>query len=149
MDERFGTRPWFSGSRATVSGAGAVFAFGFAALLAGCSPQGPSVEEGRTLYRMNGCASCHGVSGGGDGPVAASLPAKPTDLRNPALFTRGSSESAIAATLAVGIASQDPALSHSHHELLMPGFGHLSEPERLAIARYVISLSNDAVKRRE
>lgn len=52
------------------------------------APQGPSaagaaargqVEEGAEMYRGY-CAACHGSKGVGDGPVAASLKTKPTDL---------------------------------------------------------------------
>jgi cytochrome c553 len=35
------------------------------------------------------CASCHGISGKGDGPVAASLKAKPTDLTRLAAHNKG------------------------------------------------------------
>jgi mono/diheme cytochrome c family protein len=37
-------------------------------------------SAGATLYRRY-CASCHGVAGAGDGPVAEGLSPKPTDLR--------------------------------------------------------------------
>ena len=36
-----------------------------------------------------------------------------------------------------------PALHHTHHELLMPKFDHLTKTERRSIALYVISLRND------
>jgi high-affinity iron transporter len=108
---------------------------------AGCANPSPSGEEGRMLYKANGCASCHGLSGHGDGPVAASLPARPADLRNPAHFLRGDGEAAIAATLAEGISGGGTPNSF-HHALLMPKFDHLTEPERRSIALYVISLRN-------
>lgn len=43
----------------------------------GCSPDGPS--SGRTVF-INSCASCHGVNGRGDGPLASALETKPADL---------------------------------------------------------------------
>jgi mono/diheme cytochrome c family protein len=43
----------------------------------GCSPDSPS--SGRTVF-MSSCASCHGVQGRGDGPLAAELEVKPADL---------------------------------------------------------------------
>lgn len=115
----------------------------FAALSAGCS-RAPSVAEGRVLYEANGCASCHGLSGDGNGPAAVSLPSKPTDLRDPAVFRRGPGETAIAATLAEGVLGAGgsvPALHASHHEFLMPKFDHLTEQERRSIALYVISIA--------
>jgi putative copper resistance protein D len=45
----------------------------------------PSVARGAPLYAQN-CAVCHGVSGRGDGPLAAKLPIRPADLTEPHLF---------------------------------------------------------------
>jgi mono/diheme cytochrome c family protein len=119
-----------------------------AVILAGCvaSTPLPSVSEGRSLYEANGCASCHGRYGHGDGPSAATLPSRPIDLQDASLFKRGSSEDAIANTLAEGIPLPHSvaALHASHHELLMPKFDHLTEAERHSIALYVISLHADA-----
>lgn len=52
-----------------------------AALIALAPSIGASTEEtaGRDLY-LRLCASCHGVSGRGDGPVAPALGEPPTDL---------------------------------------------------------------------
>src|SRR5580704_7246073 len=112
-------------------------------LFAACSRPMASVSEGRSLYRSNGCASCHGTSGRGDGPIAVKLGSKPADLHDPGIFTRGASELEIAKTLAVGIHSTEastPQLHRTHHELAMPKFDHLTEIERRSIALYVISL---------
>lgn len=113
------------------------------AFATGCA-RAPSIDEGRVLYRENGCASCHGLSGDGSGIAAASLISKPTDLRNPGVFKMGASETAISRTLAQGVSGAGgaiPALHATHHEFLMPKFDHLTEHERLSIALYVISLS--------
>lgn len=50
-------------------------------LLGACSRSGspPTPETGAVLYARY-CASCHGVSGRGDGPAAAGLTPPPTDL---------------------------------------------------------------------
>ena len=121
---------------------------GLLALLAlGCAR--PSVSQGRALYQANGCASCHGPQGHGDGPMAPHLPASPIDFRNLSLFKRGTTEDAIAGTLAQGISIDHtvPALHLTHHELLMPKFDHLTETERRSIALYVISLRADDSQR--
>jgi putative copper export protein/mono/diheme cytochrome c family protein/peroxiredoxin len=49
-----------------------------------------SIAAGLNHYEQD-CTTCHGVSGHGDGPVAASLPVKPADLSAPhtALHTGG------------------------------------------------------------
>lgn len=43
----------------------------------GCALDSPS--SGRSVF-VNSCASCHGVTGRGDGPLAAKLEVKPADL---------------------------------------------------------------------
>ena len=110
------------------------------ALLASCAR--PSASEGRALYQANGCGSCHGQNGRGDGPLAPNLPARPIDFRDVSLFKRGATENAIAETLERGVSADHPvpALHYTHHELLMPRFDHLTKTERRSIALYVISL---------
>jgi mono/diheme cytochrome c family protein len=115
-------------------------------LLAACRRPAPSVAVGRSLYAANGCGSCHGESGDGDGPAASRLAVKPADFRHPDLFRNGASESAIAETLAEGVLDKpasDPHFKHRHHELVMPKFDHLTEFERRSIALYVISMSKN------
>ena len=122
---------------------------GSAAILEGCAR--PTVNEGRSLYEANGCASCRGPAGHGDGPLALNLPAKPIDLRDPAQFKRGTSEDEIAETLARGISITHfmPALHHTHHMLLMPSFNHLTRAQRRSIALYLISLRSTDPGRRD
>lgn len=119
-----------------------------AVLVASCAR--PSVNQGRKIYEENGCASCHGPDGHGDGPLASSLPARPTDLRDVSLFKRGATEDAIAKMLAEGISRVHtvPALHYTHHELLMPKFDHLTGTERRSLALYVISLRAGDSQRR-
>ena len=109
-------------------------------LLMGCAR--PSVSQGRALYEENGCSGCHGPDGYGDGLLAHNLPAKPIDFRDVSQFKRGTSEDDIAKTLAEGISivHSIPELHHTHHELLMPQFDHLTKTQRRSIALYVISL---------
>ena len=47
-------------------------------LMGGCN-ESPPPPTGAAMYQRY-CASCHGVSGKGDGPVAASLRRPPADL---------------------------------------------------------------------
>ena len=42
-------------------------------------PNGDSVTAGRTLF-MTHCASCHGETGKGDGPIGLTLNPRPADL---------------------------------------------------------------------
>lgn len=112
---------------------------------AGCaSAPLPTVREGRELYAGNGCASCHGPNGHGDGPVSATLNPRPRDFRDAAAFKRGFDVAAIASTLATGILVDAPVVgaggSPVHHREGMPKFDHLSETERQSLALYVMSL---------
>ena len=50
-----------------------------AAGLAGIAPVIAGADEGAKLYSAL-CASCHGISGRGDGPAAGALVPPPTDL---------------------------------------------------------------------
>ena len=49
-------------------------------LLAASTAAADEVARGRVVY-LRDCASCHGVKGDGQGPVAAELKTPPTDLR--------------------------------------------------------------------
>lgn len=104
-------------------------------LCGGCGPgrDVPSSAEGRTLYAENGCATCHGPSGRGDGPVGATLPRRPRNFTDESSYTNGRDAASIAATLAVGISANGSK---------MPAFGHLNERERLSLAEFVIFLRN-------
>lgn len=57
----------------------AFLAFALSLILASCraAPESPT---GQALY-LRHCASCHGESGNGNGPMAASLRRPPSDLR--------------------------------------------------------------------
>lgn len=109
----------------------AVIAAGLVAI--SCGRQVPqTVDEGHRLYRGNGCATCHGSDGHGDGLVAQTLRTRPRDFRDAQAFKRGRSVEQIATTLQSGFGND---LGR------MPGFSHLSVDERRALALYVISLA--------
>src|SRR5689334_22393569 len=98
-------------------------------------PKGPiDVAAGRAIYEKT-CASCHGVSGLGDGPAAAALNPKPPaigssqemETRSPALLYR---------ILSVGVAGTP-----------MVGFASsLSSDQRWNVVTYLISLRTNAAQ---
>jgi mono/diheme cytochrome c family protein len=101
------------------------------AVLAMACGRPPTAAEGQQLYRGNGCATCHGPLGHGDGPVGRTLTPPPRDFRDVAAFKNGTSVEAIATTLADGLTRDGSQ---------MPRFDHLSARERESLALFVIAL---------
>lgn len=124
LDSAFDDRSAWERTRAAVTRVGSVLHRN------GGTAAAASIEEGRELYGANGCVSCHGPSGRGDGPLAATLSPRPRDFRNATAFKLGNDISTIAQTIAAGIPGGGA----------MPPFPHLTRREREAIARYVVSL---------
>ncbi len=63
-----------------------------AVALAQAAPLAADVSSGERTYRLH-CTACHGVAAAGDGPLAAGLKPKPSNLRDGAsLFARGDDE---------------------------------------------------------
>ena len=81
-----------------------------AVVQAGCR-KAPSAAEGRLLFHENGCANCHGPDGHGDGLLGQTLKVHPRDLRDAAAFKGGTSEDAIAATIANGLGTSASQIS--------------------------------------
>lgn len=90
----------------------------------------PTVAEGRTIYQSDGCASCHGLTGQGDGPVGRTLMPPPRDFRDARAFRNGADAESIAQTLATGIPGGGQ----------MPLYAHLTLRERQSLALYLIAL---------
>lgn len=96
----------------------------------------PDVKLGATVYSSN-CASCHGVTGKGDGPAALRLDPKPiafTDAK------RAQQRSVFALYQIVGQGIPGTA---------MPAFDRLSDADRWAVATYLGQLAHDPQQVRE
>lgn len=107
-----------------------------ASLAAGCEGQSSQaaageIERGKALYAANGCGTCHGLTGRGDGPVARTLSPPPRDFRDAAAFKNGTDHTSVANTIATGLTRDGGQ---------MQSYFHLSSQERHLLARYVISL---------
>ncbi|UWR13177.1 cytochrome c [Sulfitobacter mediterraneus] len=76
----------------------------------------PEAGDGAAFFAEN-CVSCHGTSGQGDGPLAAGLDRKPTDLTLLARANGGSFPTARALSYIYG----DP--EQGHLARVMPQFG--------------------------
>jgi mono/diheme cytochrome c family protein len=77
--------------------------------------------QGRDLY-LRYCASCHGLSGTGDGPVAAALQIRPADLTR--LRERYGEPSPLRQTIAA-IDGRQPVRAHG--DSAMPVWGEIIE----------------------
>ena len=91
----------------------------------------PSMERGRALFAQS-CAACHGPSGGGDGPAAATLDPRPRSFRDPEVTSMLSPVRAFSA-LTDGIAGT-----------AMVSFSGLPDADRWSLAFYVTALRHDA-----
>lgn len=87
------------------------------------------VARGRDLFRGN-CVACHGETGQGDGPSAATLNPKPRNFHSLSSWTNGSKVSQIYKTLEEGIVKNG-----------MTSYGYLPPLDRFALAHYVRSLA--------
>jgi mono/diheme cytochrome c family protein len=66
-----------------------------------------SLERARTLYEIN-CVMCHGVTGEGNGAIAAFLANKPANLTLP--VTQNKSDGALFLTLTNGVTGRMPPM---------------------------------------
>lgn len=94
----------------------------------------PDLQRGAALYQAQ-CASCHGVTGKADGPLAPRLDPPPIAFTD---RERAKSRSVLALyqTITQGVAGTS-----------MPGFSTLSETDRWALAFFAGTLSHDAEMR--
>jgi len=82
------------------------------------------------------CASCHGRSGGGDGPVAGSLKVPPPDLRLLARHNRGEfPRSRVEAFVTHGAGASSPAHGTSDMPVWGPVFRGLGDTDTLSRVR--------------
>lgn len=86
-------------------------------------PSQALIDKGKPLFAQQ-CATCHGASGLGDGPAAASLNPKPRNFADEAGWKNGRRVSEIFKTLTEGLGS-------------MPKFETLPVEERFALIHYI------------
>ena len=93
-------------------------------------PDGPpDLAAGAAIY-LDKCAACHGLTGMGDGELAASLQFAPAALGDPAVATAARSEDWYA------------VVTLGRIDRLMPGFNSLTDQERWDVVGYALSLSS-------
>lgn len=92
------------------------------------APSRELIEEGKTDFAKN-CTPCHGETGQGDGPAAATMNPRPRNFTKADGWVNGADLPAVYKTLTNGIAGSS-----------MASFDYLSRRERMALAHYVLSL---------
>ena len=90
----------------------------------------PSKTRGAELYAQS-CVTCHGTTGGGDGPGAAALNPRPRSFRDPEVMADLSPTRAF------------NALTDGVRGTGMVSFGQLSASDRWSIAFYLFTLRHD------
>ena len=85
------------------------------------------VAKGKDLFHTNGCYTCHGETGHGDGMAAAALNPKPRDFTS-GYWKFGGAPTQVFHTITIG----SPGTG-------MAPYGHLSVADRYALAAYVRS----------
>ena len=108
------------------AGAVALMALASGPGLAGNGDAPGDAKEGGALY-LEYCATCHGIDGGGQGPMAGVLMIKPTDLT--ALAARAEGTFPLPRVVA-RIDGRDPLASHGSP---MPVYGGFFEGEDVAL----------------
>jgi mono/diheme cytochrome c family protein len=110
----------------------------WAVLLAAAAVFAQDKEEGKKLY-VTYCSSCHGESGKGDGPAAASLPVKPANHADGAVMNKLSDKALTDIISKGGQAAGKSAF--------MPAWGaSLKEKQIQDIVAYVRSIANPPYK---
>lgn len=90
-----------------------------------------SLEKGKKLFAEN-CLTCHGEKGAGDGPAGQYLNPKPRHLGTDT-YKNGDTKEKIFETLTNGLKGTT-----------MASYAHLKEPDRRALADYVVYLRKEA-----
>ena len=97
-------------------------------------PDGPpDLTAGAAIY-LDKCAACHGLTGMGDGELAASLQFPPAALGDPVVAQAARPEEWYA------------VVTQGRMDRLMPGFVSLSDQERWDVVGYALSLSSAPVQ---
>ena len=105
----------------------ALIAGGCAAVLVACTPPAmPEPPAGQAFFSAN-CSSCHGAGARGDGPLAADLRSRPTDLTVLARESGGVFPAARALSYIYG----DP--EDGHLARVMPQFGDVMDEDLVPI----------------
>jgi mono/diheme cytochrome c family protein len=86
------------------------------------------LSRGKELFDLN-CISCHGESGRGDGPAAATMNPHPRNFTSPEVWTNGFETPDMFKTVTQGISGTS-----------MAPFDYLSKRDRMALVHYVQSL---------
>ena len=88
------------------------------------------ITRGKDLF-LRDCTPCHGVTGHGDGPAAATMNPRPRNFASPDGWTNGYDLAALFKTMSEGVKGTS-----------MAPFDYLSKTDRMSLAHYVQSLGS-------
>ena len=91
------------------------------------------IQKGQVVYKSN-CASCHGVTGLGDGPVSQTMVPPPRNLVKGG-WVRGGLSHQLFTSISKGLSGTS-----------MVAFGHLPLEDRWAVVHYIRSITKDKPK---
>jgi len=112
-----------------------------ASLIAALSMSGQVFADGGALYNSNGCGTCHGATGVGDGPAAAAMNPKPRSFAvgDFAYDTDGDGKKGSDTDLLNIITNGSAKYGGSP---TMPGHAHIPEADVQAIIAFIRTLKN-------
>lgn len=94
----------------------------------------PPSMDGRDIYRFY-CASCHGLEGKGDGPVASALHTRPADLTRLAIRNAGTFPGERVKTFVTNGAGNPAAHGTPDMPVWGPTFRSLEPSDQVVVAR--------------
>ena len=95
--------------------------------------------KGKTLYDTN-CASCHGATGAGDGPVGAALPEpKPRNFQQGSFKFDANKDGKPGEDADLLLVIQNGAAAYGGNPMMAP-WAQLSEQDRLDLVAYIHTL---------
>ena len=91
--------------------------------------------KGKVLFEAN-CATCHGTSGKGDGPIGAALQPPPRDFTTADFKLDADKDGKSGADADLLLVLANGAAAYGGSAMMAP-WGHLSEQDRLDLVAYV------------
>ena len=110
-----------------------------AGLAPGAALAAGDAAAGKTIYTTN-CASCHGETGKGDGPVGAALNPKPRDFSQAQFKYDGNKDGKPGSDADLHAVIKDGAAAYGGSPMMAPWGGSLSDKDIDNVIAYIRTL---------